>query len=322
MQFTTSMASNITEFKHKILSVKRFPDLQNDIDVLLEGNRLSNNRVYRSYIDTKKFIVPSEFSDAKSVIVIAKKTRIAYIDFIYNGKKHKLLLPSPYYDDGTEIEELENYIFQQVFHQTKLETSYRILRTKSLFLKTLAVRSGLAKYGKNNISYVGEFGSFHDLYSFFTDYIPETYDWSDKRLMDGCETCSICTESCPNSAIRKEDFVINVDRCLPLYNEVNGGFPSEFAPDIHHTLMGCVRCQFPCPANKEVINNPRFFPTISEEETRMVLEGRRDDTLVRSFTEKFKMFPYEYYDHYLPVIRRNLSVLLNPSSVPEFTKRE
>ena len=315
------MALNLLDFKHKIVSVKRFPDLQKDIDVLLEGNRLSNNRVYRSYIDTKKFIIPEEFPNAKSVIVIAKKTRVAYVDFAYKGKNHQLLLPSPYYDDGTKIEDLENYIFQEVLHQPKLKSQYRILRTKSLFLKTLAVRSSLARYGRNNISYVGEFGSFHDLYSYFTDYIPETYDWSDNRLMDLCETCSICTNSCPNSAIRKEDFVINVEKCLPLYNEVGGEFPSEFSPDIHHTLMGCVKCQFPCPANKEALKNPRTFPPISEEETRMVLEGRRDDDLVRSFTDKFKMFPYESYDRYLPVIRRNLSVLLNPSSVQMYTKK-
>ena len=308
--FTYSMELNLLEFKHKIVSVKRFTDLQNDIDVLLSGNKLSNNRVFRSYIDTKKFIIPEEFPDAKSVIVIAKKTRVAYIDFAYKGKIHNLLLPSPYYDDGTKIEDVEKYIFGEIFHQSKLESPYKIQRTKNLFLKTLAVRSGLSKYGRNNISYVTEMGSFYDLYSYFTDYIPENYDWSNERLMDLCESCTICTNVCPTSAIREEEFVIDVDRCLPLYNEVQGEFPSDLPSDIHHTLMGCVRCQFACPANKNMITNPRYFQPITERETRMVLEGRKNKRLARRLCKKLKMFPYEYYDHYLPVLQRNLLVLL------------
>ncbi len=305
------MASNLLEFKHKIVSVKRFADLQHDIDVLLEGNKLSNNRVYRSYIDTKKFVLPEEFSNAKSIIVIAKKTRVAYIDFMYRGKTHNLLLPSPYYDDGTMIEDIENYIYDKIFHQSKSESKYKIQRTKSLFLKTLAVRSGLSRYGRNNISYVNEMGSFYDLYSYFTDFEPEKYNWSDERLMDLCESCRICTNVCPTSAIRDDEFVINVDRCLPLYNEVSGEFPSDLPSGVHHTLMGCVKCQFACPANKNVLQHPRYLNPITEEETRMVLEGRKDETLARSLCEKLKMFPYKWYDDYLPVLRRNLSVLIN-----------
>jgi epoxyqueuosine reductase len=305
------MELNLLEFKHKIVSVKRFPDLQSDIDVLLKGKKLSTNPVYRSYIDTKNFTIPKEFTDANSVIIIAKKTRIAYIDFTYLGKKHTLLLPSPYYDDGTKSKDLEYYIYSEIFHQSKLESTYKIQRTKSLFLKTLAVRSGLSKYGRNNISYADEFGSFYDLYSYFTNFEPEAYDWSDKRLMELCENCKICTNICPTSAIQEDEFVINVERCLPLYNEVSGEFPPDLPTGIHHTLMGCVKCQFACPANKNIITYPRYLEPITEEETRMVLESRRDDVLARSFSEKLKMFPFEQYERYLPVIQRNLSVLLN-----------
>lgn len=304
------MALEHYEMKYRIVSVKRFPELQQDLDQLFDGNKLSTNSVYRSYIDPKKFTVPETFSNAKSVIILAKATRIAFINFHYYGQVHNLLLPSPYYDDGSKIEDIEDYIFNEIFHSSRSESLYKIERTKNLFLKTLAVRSGLAKYGRNNISYVTEFGSFFDLYSFFTDFIPSKYDWSERKLMDLCESCTICTNLCPTKAIRNNEFVIDVERCLSLYNEVKGDFPPDFPTHIHHALMGCIKCQYSCPANKNAITNTRQLEPITEEETQMVLEGRRNDALVHSLCMKLKMFPFEYYDRYLPVLRRNLSVLI------------
>jgi epoxyqueuosine reductase len=298
-------------FKHKIVSVDRFPDLQNDINVLLETNKLSNHPRYRSYIDPKRFILPENFLNAKSVIVIAKETPLALADFQYKGKIHTFMIPPQYHDDGTKIEDVEQYIYDSIIQESKSKTKYKIARAKNLFLKLLAVRSGLSKYGRNNISYVEEFGSFYWLYAFFTDFIPETYDWSERQVMKFCETCKICQNMCPTSAIREDEFVIDAGKCVTLYNEVNGEFPEEFSPNVHNALIGCMKCQYACPGNKIVIKNPIHQGIITEEEILMVLEGRKEENLIRSLTSKLKMFTYEDYDSFIPVFRRNLAILLN-----------
>jgi len=304
------MTTKSYKFNHKILSVDRFPELQHDIDLLIKENRISNNPLYRSYIDQRKFVLPEEFSEAKSVIIIAKETPLAFVDFQYNGKTQTFMIPPQYHDDGTKIEEIEDYIYRKVIKESRSTSDYKIEQGKGLFLKLLAVRSGLAKYGRNNITYIDEMGSFYWLYAFFTDFTPKKYDWSERQLMDFCKTCKICENLCPTSAIHKDEFVIDAGKCITLYNENKGEFPVTFSPDVHNSLMGCMRCQYSCPGNKFAVKKTVHLGTITEEETRMVLEGTKDDGLIRSLTSKLKMFPYEEYDSYIPIFRRNLAVLL------------
>ena len=138
------------DYKFKTVSVKHLPELQDDIDKLRREGKLSDNEIYRSYIDSKKFEVPENLHDAKYMIIIAIFTKLGLVNFNLNGKIHELMIPPNYYDDGLEIEDLENIVLNEIIK----EPGYKIKLTRNLHSKLLAVRSGLGKYGRNNIFYV------------------------------------------------------------------------------------------------------------------------------------------------------------------------
>jgi len=54
----------------------------------------------------------------------------------------------------------------------------------NLPLKTLAVRSGLAKYGRNNITYIDGMGSFYRLVAYYTDIPPQENNWTEPHQKD------------------------------------------------------------------------------------------------------------------------------------------
>ena len=179
-----------------------------------------------------------------------------------------------------------------------------------VLLKRLAVRTGLGKYGRNNICYVDGMGSFLTLYAFFTDFSFDEDNWQEVELMNLCSNCKVCLKQCPTGSISEDNFVLDIERCIPLYNEVPGEFPDWIEPSSHNALMGCLRCQLPCPANGEALTKAQKLDSVSEEETEKILDGTFDDALSYSISEKLRMFPPEHASYFLPVIARNLRVLI------------
>ncbi len=292
-------------YRHKTFSVEHLPEMQEWMDGLIRAGKLSDNEIFQSYIREKKFKVPDDFPEAESIIVLAVFTRMMRVDFHLGGRAHELIIPPQYYDDGITIEHVEKTIRTEIMR----EPGYRIQRAKGFFLKTTAVRSGLAAYGRNNISYVDGMGSFHTLYAFFTDCRFEADDWREMRMMDRCASCGICMSTCPNKAIREENFVIDAGRCLSLYNEIEGEFPAWIAPSAHNALVGCMRCQLPCPANRDVAALAGRLESVTEEETRKVLEGKPDDGLIQTLEKKLKGY-YPATVENFPIFTRNLRALL------------
>ena len=74
--------------------------------------------------------------------------------------------------------------------------------------------------------------------------------------------------------------------------------------------MGCLRCQMYCPANKEAMKKILQFEDITEEESKMILEGKSEEKLVKSIGKKIKMYDDRTAEYYLPVIKRNLEALI------------
>ncbi|MFX1253730.1 MAG: 4Fe-4S double cluster binding domain-containing protein [Promethearchaeota archaeon] len=300
-------------YKYKTMSVDRFRDLQEDIIKLKRENKLSDHEVYRRYIDELKFELPENFPEAKSVIVIAMFTKLRLLNFHLNGDKHEVMLPPGYFRTGLSNEILQNIILNEIIKNP----GYRIEKTGKLHQKLLAVRSGLARYGRNNISYVDGMGSMHRLFAFFTDYQFEEDNWNEERLMKKCQNCKICINKCPNNAIRedKENFVIDVGKCVTLYNEIEGEFPEWISLDAHNALMGCMKCQLLCPANREVIKLTERMEDVTEEETRTILDGiTTDDDMLTSISKKIQMTSNddpEAIKSIFPIISRNLRVLID-----------
>jgi epoxyqueuosine reductase len=298
--------------RHRAVSVDHLKELQADIDRLENEGKISRNEVFRRYISDKQFRIPEDFSDAKSLIIIAAFTKPMLVNFHLGGRKHEVVLPPAYYDDGLTMEMLRDYVLKEVVD----EPGHRI-ESASVHLKLLAVRSGLGKYGRNNLCYVEGMGSMLALYAFFTDY-PCEDSWTEVSMMDNCKNCRICMNSCPNKCISEQNFVIDVSRCLSLFNEIKGKFPEWIRPDAHNALMGCFRCQSCCPANREVIKLAGRLEDVTEEETRRILAGTPDEESLNSISRKLKGFYPTQSEEDFPVFTRNLRVLLRPETKRAF----
>ncbi|MFX1412096.1 MAG: 4Fe-4S double cluster binding domain-containing protein, partial [Promethearchaeota archaeon] len=261
-----------------------------------------------NYLSTREFKISEKLPQARSLIILAISTKLAYVNFLLDGKIYDIMIPPNYYDDGLQYEDLENLILRDIIK----EPGYKV-EFAHVLLKLLAVRSGLGKYGRNNICYVDNWGSSLSLYAYFTDFDFEEDNWSELSMMDMCKKCNICINNCPTGAIptvSREDFVIDAGKCISLFNEIPGEIPKWIDPKAHNALIGCMRCQFQCPANQRAIKDIKRLENISEEETKMILEGRSEDSLLDSLCKKLKMFYPSNAKEFFPVLNRNLKVLL------------
>ncbi|MHA1354725.1 MAG: 4Fe-4S double cluster binding domain-containing protein [Candidatus Heimdallarchaeota archaeon] len=293
--------------KYRVMSVKHLQQLQDKIDKLHKEKKISQHETLQHYIGKFKFAVPKDFPEAKSVIVLAVECNLAKIPFHYKGKKYDVLLPGNYSATSkTPKEEIDDFVLEKIIGQS----DYRVQQTRQLHLKFLTTSSGLGRYGRNNISYVDELGSFIELYAIFTDYEFDEDHYVEAKMMDRCEKCTICIDRCPNQCISRDNFIIDVERCIPLYNEIRGEFPEWLVTDSHMAIMGCLHCQIPCPANHVALKNMRQFEDITEEETEVLLNGEGDEEVISTIFLKLQMFDAKHADYFLPVLKRNLEVLL------------
>ncbi|NHJ48912.1 MAG: hypothetical protein FK733_14095 [Asgard group archaeon] len=295
--------------KHKVISVKRLQELQADIEKIEQDGKLSKLKASRTYLNNYNFQLPEDFPEAKYVVVLAIEHNLAKINFHFSDKKHEILISHDYHKLNATVEELGELIKNEIIK----EAGYKVEHNRSMFLKLLAVRSGLGRYGKNNICYVDGLGSFLSLYTFFTDYDFQVDNWHELSMMDDCEDCSICMDFCPTGAIPDiddEEFIINVEKCLPFSNEILGEFPDWLSKDAHNSLFGCIRCQQYCPVNSKVIEKIIQLEDITEEETKMILDGKDIDALTKSIGQKLRIFDSSI-EFKLPILRRNLEVLLS-----------
>ncbi|MBY8989521.1 MAG: hypothetical protein KGD58_02105 [Candidatus Lokiarchaeota archaeon] len=306
MRFSTKVSDY--EYKYSTLSVDHLEELQNDFDKLDSAGKLSDHATYRGYLKNKIFKIPNKLPQARSLVILAISTKLGYVNFQLDGKIYDIPIPPNYYDDGLEYEDLENLILNDIIKEPEHDVEFA-----NVHLKLLAVRSGLGKYGRNNICYVDDWGSSISLYAYFTDFDFKKDNWSELSIMDMCEKCEICFKNCPTGAIpssTKGDFVINVEKCIPLYNEIPGEIPKWIDHNAHNALIGCMKCQSQCPANQKAFKNIKRLEDISEEETKLILEGKPEELLLDSLCKKLKMFYPSNAKDYFPVIKRNLEVLI------------
>ena len=169
--------------------------------------------------------------------------------------------------------------------------------------KLLAVLSGLGQYGRNNICYVGDWGSYICLESRYTD-IPYEGVVNTELRMKSCETCGLCQKACPTGSIGEKQ-VIDASRCLCNLNENKDRMPRWLDQSVHHTLIGCMRCQECCPQNP-----PADFSAsleLGERETRQLLSRRK--RLPRGLSEKLDDFGFD--GHVMQrMIKRNARLVL------------
>jgi epoxyqueuosine reductase len=306
--YTGTLEANGTQFsyQYRTLPIDRLSDLQEDIEKLRCAGQISDAEIFQSYVSQMSFSLPENFPGARSILILALSVPPRLFHCQYNGQRIPATMPSNYYEPGLTGKMLTETVQQKIIGAP----GYQLKQVYTYHLKLLAVRSGLGCYGRNNICYVDGMGSFLTLHAYLTDYRFETDGWQAIRALELCQDCSICLEHCPMGAIRADNFVIDIKRCLPLYNEVQGNFPDWFPAGVHHTFMGCMKCQYPCPANRAALKQLGQLEDLTEDETRQFASGSPDEATILSVSQKLKV-PYMVGSpETVEVACRNLKALL------------
>jgi len=293
-------------FQCRTVSVRHIPELKDWMERLDRAGKLSANRTWRRYIGSFQYELPKALPDARSLIVMATPLKIAKIIFNTAGRKHAVLIPSGYVDDGLKLEDYQNMLYRGalVAKGSKLERA-------RLPLKQLAVRSGLATYGRNNIVFVDNYGSYHQLLAFFSEERLED-NWGRLKMLRLCKGCSICMNECPTRAIQKNNFVIDPEKCITLYNELPDPIPGWIPANAHNALVGCLKCQKTCPGNEDLKNNVWDLGEVNAAETAALLSGKMDKEMERVLKGKLQLIGG---GDNLPYIARNLKLVLKARAV-------
>jgi len=174
-------------------------------------------------------------------------------------------------------------------------------------LKRLAVRSGLAVYGRNNVCYVEGMGSQLSFAAYLTDAPAQDPAWVELRAAALCDRCRVCVKDCPTGAIREDRFLIDNERCLSYLNESADEFPAWLPPSAHHTLYDCLRCQLRCPMNKAYAARVIGPIPFSEEETGLLLSGAAFEAYPAPLRQKARLLGL---DQWPAGLARNVRALL------------
>jgi epoxyqueuosine reductase len=256
-------------YQGRIVSIKHLPELQKEIKGRFNQG-LFDEEFYQQRLAFFRFEVPETLPDAKSIIVVAVPRPQAQAIFTFKGKRKALILPPTYVAYEQTTSRVADFLTRIL-----KEKGHKIART-TLPLKILAVRSGLAEYGRNNITYISGMGSFFQLAAFYSDLPCLTDQWREARMMEKCEKCQACLRSCPTGAISSDRFLLHGERCMSFLNEKKGDvpFPRWVDPSWHNCLYGCLHCQRVCPEDKRFMNWIVEKEEFSQEETELLLKGQ------------------------------------------------
>jgi len=285
-------------YRGAVLPIEHVAQLKHEIEERLSQKEIDAG-LYERYLTYFKFDVAASLPRIRSIIITAAPQPQRKATFHFNGQAYSGIIPPTYYHDTDKpITE----ILQDI-----LSSSGCQLHPVALPAKLLAVRSGMAEYGKNNIAYVEGLGSFLRLRAFLSDMPAGRSDWMEPRVMKECDSCKACLKACPTRAIVPDRFLIHAEKCITFLNEGTEEFPEWVDPAWHNSLVGCMKCQLVCPVNKRFIKWVQEGESFNEAETGLILNGVPLDHIPPETAHKLNR---SYMAEYLDVLPRNLRVLL------------
>ena len=281
--------------KLAIVPISCLGEVKADMQMLSEQNDLNG---FQKEIINRKYIldVPSVDFAAKSVVIAVWPLAIGEATFHYLGNRASCIV-----DDSYTRPDIHDKLSQLFLTQGHMLKHFGWLPAKHL-----AVRSGLCEYGRNNITYCDDWGSFIRIGAYVSDIPVRDYVWREVKNLDACDSCGKCIASCPTGAILPHRFLIDNEKCLALLNDSANDIPNWVPKSAHHSLIECFRCQETCPLNKKRLSNMVRLE-FCEAETRAILES---DTF-QGFPESIRkrLWYYETGDQFT-CIPRNLALLL------------
>ena len=291
-------------FRYKSVPVSRLHDLEKEYMSTLKNNGF-DGKLYEKSISRLSFNIPENFPGAESIVIIAVPSYRSEACFRYSGKDYQLTIPPTYIGYNDTPGEV-----QKIISESLNPIDYKFVKTV-LPLKILAVHSGLAYYGRNNITYIEGLGSFYQLVSFFSNMPAEDHDWYGLRMLGRCEHCSACVKVCPTGTINDDRFLIKAERCITFFNENGYEFPEWMNAEAHNSLIGCMLCQYICPENKKIRDFVDHKTWFTEKETDDILKADKLDDLDNE--ARTKLMSLDLIDTHTDfnTLKRNLIILLN-----------
>jgi len=285
-------------FPAKTCSIERLNDLKKDLEAPLKKGLIGKD-FFQERLSFFKLSPDDYRAGLKSIIITAAPQPPQETVFYYQGRGHRYPVPPTYSDQTDKI--VEKHIIDTINRH-----NFSIFPAL-IPVKIAAVRAGLAKYGRNNITYCNGTGSYFRLKAFLSD-LPVNEDlWHEFEVMPQCKRCEACLRSCPTGAIRADRILLQSDRCLTYLNERPGEFPKWVEKSWHNSLIGCMHCQTVCPMNKKINIHPDTTVEFREEETRKLLDARDERALPDSVMIKLnKLSLGEDWQ----LVARNLQVML------------
>jgi len=285
-------------YRGRVVPIEHVPQLKYEIEENVGQGKI-DARLYEKYMTYFRFDVTAILPGARSVIVTAAPQPQRQVIFRFKGQPQSVTIPPAYYRDT------DNPV-SEILEKSLGSSSYQF-NSIALPLKLLAVCSGMAKYGKNNIAYVEGLGSFARLRAFLSDMPADRSDGFKPEVMKECDKCKACLNECPAKAIVPDRFLIHAERCITFLNEGDEEFPEWVDPAWHNSLIGCMKCQLACPVNKSSARWVEEGEDFNEAETDLILSGVPFDRIPPETAHKLKRC---FMQEYLDVLPRNLRALL------------
>jgi epoxyqueuosine reductase len=269
----------------------------------LSSQGLIDERIARELLTGLSLRPPEAVPEPRTLIVVATRDPVVRCTFRWKGCDVRIPVPPTYLRYRRKSEETTRAVAQLLSRQC------HVASLNNAPHKLLAVRSGLARYGRNNLTYLPGFGSFYRLTTVCTDVPCDDERWSVSSMMPSCEGCTLCASACPTGAISGDRFLLRGERCLTWWNEKPGDvpFPGWLAGDWHQCLVGCLHCQQACPENAAVLDYQETGPSFTEDETEALLHAGQPGGLPRGL--KAKLETWDLLE-WLGVLPRNLAVHL------------
>lgn len=257
-------------WRWRVVAVERLADVAERVSAALHSIGLDARSADSDgeLLEIAHAALPSELPEGRSIVIGAVGRPVTPALLVVAGSERTVTIP-PHYA-GYHMTPRR---FTALVDEALAACGHRAV-TAELPLKTLATGSGLALYGRNNITYVPGLGSYVALAACVTDApAPTDVEWHEPRLLKACLRCFACARICPTAAITGESFVIHHDRCLTTLNESDEPFPDWVQPQWHTCAVGCMECQRVCPQNwpdRLVTEPPVRF---DETESAAILAG-------------------------------------------------
>lgn len=285
-------------FRCRVVPARRIDDLIGEIQGR-SGRGEIDPAVRERYMDTYfDKVYPDKFPSPRSLVITAKAVPQVRVTFEWHGRHHVFVIPPTY----KEFDPPASVTINRVLGPAR----YSCARARVPF-KLLAARAGLARYGRNNIAYLEDLGSFARLNGWWTDMPAASDPWQEPAMLPACATCQACQKACPTGAISGDQFLIHAGKCLTFFNEDDKPLPAWIQNGWHNALVGCLRCQLCCPANKHVKDWIVDGAAFTEEETAILLDCPKLEAVSPGMKAKLEKLGME------GCLGRNLGLLIDQS---------